>query len=100
VGRYDTRRKSRKRANSFRRTRREQSLLLQQAIHSLEEEIAKAGPKVEAKKAKQTSDVAADATPEPKSPAKIDVRSAAPRRWDGITFESVRSQVGRWLRRR
>ena len=39
--------------------------LLQQAIHSLEEEIAKSGPKVGAEKAKQTSDVAADAKPEP-----------------------------------
>jgi len=74
--------------------------LLQQAIHSLEEEIAKSGPKVGAEKAKQTPDVAADANPEPKSPAKIDVRSAAPRRWAGITFESVWGQVGRWLRRR
>jgi hypothetical protein len=74
--------------------------LLQQAIHSLEEEIAKSGPKVGAEKAKQTPDVAADAKPEPKSPAKIDVRSAAPRRRAGITFESVWGQVGRWLRRR
>jgi hypothetical protein len=74
--------------------------LLQQAIHSLEEEIAKSGPKVGAEKAKQTPDVAADAKPEPKSPAKIDARSAAPRRWAGITFESVWGQVGRWLRRR
>jgi hypothetical protein len=74
--------------------------LLQQAIHGLEEEIAKAGPKMEAEKAKRTQNVAADAKCEPKSPAKIDVRSAAPRRWAGITFESVRRRVGRWLRRR
>ena len=33
------------------------------------------------------TDTAAEATPEPTSPAKIDVRSAAPRRWAGITFE-------------
>jgi hypothetical protein len=74
--------------------------LLQQAIRSLEEEIAKVGPKVEVEKAKQAPDMVADAKPEPKSPAKIDVRSAAPRRWPGITFESVRGHVGRWLRRR
>jgi hypothetical protein len=54
----------------------------------------------EAEKAKQPPDVAVDAKPEPKSPADIDVRSAAPRRWAGIPFELVRGQVGRWLRRR
>jgi hypothetical protein len=74
--------------------------LLQQATHSLEQEIAKAGPKVEADKPKQPPDVSADTTPQPKFPTKIDVRSAAPRRWAGITFESVRGHVGRWLRRR
>ena len=74
--------------------------LLQQAIHSLEEEIAQAEPKLGAEKAKQTPAVVADAKPEPKSAEKPDVRSAAPRRWAGITFESVRGHVGRWLRRR
>jgi hypothetical protein len=74
--------------------------LLQQAIRSLEEEIAQAEPKPRAEKAKQTPAVAADAKPEPKSAEKPDVRSAAPRRWAGITFESVRGHVGRWLRRR
>jgi hypothetical protein len=74
--------------------------LLQHATHSLEQEIAKAGPKVEAEKPKKPPDVAADAKPEPKPPAKIEVRSAAPRRWAGITFESIRGHVGRWLRRR
>jgi hypothetical protein len=74
--------------------------LLQNAIRTLEDEIAAAGPKVdEPEKAKQTPE-AADAKPEPKSPAKIDVGSAAPRRWPGTTFESVRGHVGRWLRRR
>jgi hypothetical protein len=74
--------------------------LLQNAIRTLEEEIAATGPKVkEPEKAKQTPE-AADAKPEPKSPAKLDVRSAAPRRWPGITFESVWGHVGRWLRRR
>jgi hypothetical protein len=74
--------------------------LLQNAIRTLEDEIAKAGPKVEAEKAKQTPDVAPDAKPEPKSPTKIDVRSGAPRSWAGITYESVRDHVGRWLRRK
>ena len=74
--------------------------LLQQAIRSLEEEIAQAEPKLRAENAKQTPVVVADAKPEPKSPEKPDVRSAAPRRWAGITFESVRGHVGRWLRRR
>ena len=75
--------------------------LLQHATHSLEQEVAEAGPEVKtAGKAKQTPDVVADAKPEPKSPAKMDVRSAAPRRWAGITFESVRGHVGRWLRRK
>jgi hypothetical protein len=74
--------------------------LLQQAIHSLEEEIAESKPKVAAEKEKQTPDVVADAKPEPKSPEKPDVRSAVPRRWAGITFDSVRGHVGRWLGRR
>ena len=74
--------------------------LLQQAIRSLEEEIAQAEPKLRAEKAKQTPAVVADAKPEPKSAEKPGVRAAAPRRWAGITFESVRGHVGRWLRRR
>jgi hypothetical protein len=74
--------------------------LLQQAIHSLEEEITEAEPKLGAEKPKQAPVVVADAKPEPKSAEKPDVRSAAPRRWAGITFESVRGHVGRWLRRR
>ena len=74
--------------------------LLQQAIRSLEEEIAEAEPKVGAEKPKQAPVVVADAKPEPKSAEKPDVRSAAPRRWAGITFELVRGHVGRWLRRR
>jgi hypothetical protein len=75
--------------------------LLEDAIRTLEEEIAEAGPEVEkTERAKRTPDVVADAKPEPKSLAKIDVRSAAPRRWTGITFEAVRGHVGRWLRRK
>jgi hypothetical protein len=71
--------------------------LLQRAIHSLEEEIAEVEPKLRAEKAKQTPVVVADAKPAAEKP---DVRSVAPRRWAGITFESVRGRVGRWLRRR
>ena len=74
--------------------------LLQQAIRSLEEEIAQAEPMLPAEKAKQTPAIVADAEPEPKSVEKRDVRSAAPKRWAGITFESLRGRVGRWLRRR
>jgi hypothetical protein len=74
--------------------------LLQQAIRSLEEEIAHVEPKLRAENAKQTTAVVSDVKPEPKSPEKPAVRSAAPRRWAGITFESVRGHVGRWLRRR
>jgi hypothetical protein len=74
--------------------------LLQQAIHSLEKEIAESEPKVATENAKQTTDVVSDAKPEPKSPDEPVVRSAAPRRWTGITFESLRGHVGRWLRRR
>jgi hypothetical protein len=74
--------------------------LLQQAIRSLEEEIAEAEPKLRVEKPTQAPIAVADAKPEPKSPAKIDVGSVAPRRWPGITFESVRGHVGRWLRRR
>jgi hypothetical protein len=74
--------------------------LLQQAIRSLEEEIAQAEPKLRAEKAKQIPAVIADTKPEPKSAGKPDIRSVAPRRWAGITFESVRGHVGRWLRRR
>jgi hypothetical protein len=74
--------------------------LLQQAIRSLEEEIAQAEPMLPAEKAKQTPAIVADAEPDPKSVEKPGVRSAAPRRWVGITFESLRGHVGRWLRRR
>jgi hypothetical protein len=74
--------------------------LLQHAIRSFEEEIAQAEPKLRAERAKQTPAIVADAKPEPKSAEKPDIRSAAPRRWAGITFESVRGHVGRWLRRR
>jgi hypothetical protein len=74
--------------------------LLHQAIRSLEEEISQAEPKLRAEKAKQTPAVIADAKPEPKSAGKPNIRSAAPRCWAGITFESVRGHVGRWLRRR
>jgi hypothetical protein len=74
--------------------------LLQQAIRSLEEEIAEAEPKLRVEKPTQAPIAVADAKPEPKSAEKPDVRSAAPRRWAGITFESVRGHVGRWLRRR
>ena len=74
--------------------------LLQDAIRTLEEEIAGARSETrESEKSKVATDTAAEATPEPTSPAKIDVRSAAPRRWAGITFESVRAHVGRWLKR-
>ena len=74
--------------------------LLQQAIRSLEEEIAEAEPKLRVEKPTQAPIAVADAKPEPKSVEKPDVRSSAPRRWAGITFESVRGHVGRWLRRR
>jgi hypothetical protein len=74
--------------------------LLQQAIRSLDEEIAQAETKLPAEKAKQTPAIVADAKPEPKSSEKSNVRSAAPRRWAGITFASLRGHVGRWLRRR
>jgi hypothetical protein len=74
--------------------------LLQQAIRSLEEEIAQAEPNLPSEKAKQTPATVADAKPEPKSAEKPDLRLAAPRRWAGITFESLRSHAGRWLRRR
>ena len=73
--------------------------LLQQAIRSLEEEIARTEPKA-AEKAKHTPAIVAHTNPEPKSADQPDVRSAAPRRWAGITFKSVRSHLGRWLRRR
>jgi septum formation inhibitor MinC len=74
--------------------------LLHKAIRTLEEEISQAEPKLRAEKTKQTPAVIADAKPEPKSAAKPEVRPVAPRRWAGITFESVRGHVGRWLRRR
>jgi hypothetical protein len=74
--------------------------LLQQAIRSLEEEIAQAEPKSRAEKARQPPAVVTEAKPEPKSAEKPDVRSAAPRHWAGITFVSVWGHVGRWLRHR
>jgi hypothetical protein len=84
----------------FSQNRERAIALLQNAIRTLEEEIAQAEPKLRAEKAKQTPGVVADAKPEPKSAAKPEVRPVAPRRWAGITFESVRGYVGRWLRRR
>jgi hypothetical protein len=75
--------------------------LLQQAIQTLEEEIAKAGPERKVTdKPESMPDVAADEKPEPKSPAKVEVHLPAPRQWAGITFEAVRRRVGRWLRRK
>jgi hypothetical protein len=96
--RHDT--KVQEARNHFSENKTRAVALLQQAIHSLEKEIAESEPKVAAENAKQTTDVVSDAKPEPKSPDEPVVRPAAPRRWTGITFESLRGHVGRWLRRR
>jgi hypothetical protein len=69
--------------------------LLQKAISTLEYEIAKAGPVVEA------------ATPakEPVQDTKatltaVEARMLHPRRWGGIALEAAWRRVGRWWRRR
>jgi hypothetical protein len=75
--------------------------LLHNAIGTLGEEIAKAGPEVvEAEKSKETPNMVADAKPESKRAAKIDASSPTSRHWGGITFETVWRRVGRWLRRK
>jgi hypothetical protein len=75
--------------------------LLHQAIHSLEEEIARAGSDMEkSNQAKAAPKVAAPAAPEAASTATAEHRAPSARRWAGITLEGVRHHVGRWLKRR
>jgi uncharacterized small protein (DUF1192 family) len=69
--------------------------LLRHAISTLEDEIAKAGPVVEAatpaKEAVQ--DTKATLTP-------VEVRTLQPRRWGGIALEAAWRRMGRWWRGR
>jgi hypothetical protein len=75
--------------------------LIQQAIRTLEEEIAEAGSKVEkSNPSKPVAKATAEAPPKTTSPAKTELRAAAPRRWAGITLEGVRHRMGRWLKRK
>jgi hypothetical protein len=75
--------------------------LLQQAIRVLEEEIATSEPKVEKSASSKPAPMMATQAPiKTASPAKIELPAPAPRRWAGITLESVRRRMGRWLKRR
>ena len=74
--------------------------LLRKAISALEEEIADAGPVVEAVK-QSTATPAIEATQESKTAPKAgEVRMLRPRRWDGIAFEAVWRRMVRWWRGR
>jgi hypothetical protein len=75
--------------------------LLQQAIHSLENEIARAGSDTEkSNHTKAAPNVATPAAPEAASTATAEHRAPPPRRWAGVTLEGVRQRVGRWLKRK
>jgi hypothetical protein len=77
---------------------KERSLaLLRKAISALEEEIADAGPVVEAVK-QSTATPVIKATPESQTTPKI--RMLRPRRWGGIAFEAAWRRVARWWRGR
>jgi hypothetical protein len=75
--------------------------LLQQAIHTLEEEIAKSQPNVEkSEPTGRASIIATQAPAKAASPAKTERPAPAPRRWARISFEGVCRRLGRWLKRR
>jgi hypothetical protein len=80
---------------------KERSLaLLRKAISALEEEIADAGPVVEAVK-QSTATPVIEATQESKTTPKAgEVRMLRPRRWGGIVFEAAWRRVARWWRGR
>jgi hypothetical protein len=74
--------------------------LLRKAISALEEEIADAGPVVEAVKQSAATPVI-EATQESKTTPKAgEVRMFRPRRWGGIVFEPAWRRVARWWRSR
>jgi hypothetical protein len=69
--------------------------LLRQAISTLEDQIAKAGPVVEA------TTPAKEAVSDKKAPlTAVEVRMPRPRRWGGIAIEAAWRRVGRWWRGR
>jgi uncharacterized small protein (DUF1192 family) len=69
--------------------------LLQKAISTLEDEIAKAGPVVEA------ATPAKEAVQDTKATlTAVEVRMPQPRRWGGIAVEAAWRRVGRWWRGR
>jgi hypothetical protein len=74
--------------------------LLRKAISALEEEIADAGPVVEAAK-QSTATPVIEAAQESKTTPKADeIRMLQPRRWGGIAFEAAWRRVARWWRGR
>jgi hypothetical protein len=69
--------------------------LLQNAIRTLEDEIAKVGPVVE------TATPAKEAVQDTKATlTAVEVRMLQPRRWGGIALEAAWRRVGRWWRGR
>jgi hypothetical protein len=69
--------------------------LLRNAITTLEDEIAKAGPVVEA------STPAKEAVQDSKATlTAVEVRMLQPRRWGGIALEAAWRRMGRWWRGR
>jgi hypothetical protein len=67
--------------------------LLRKAISTLEDEIAKAGPVVEA------ATPAKEAVQDTKATlTAVEVRMLQPRRWGGIALEAAWRRVGRWWR--
>jgi hypothetical protein len=74
--------------------------LLRKAISALEEEIADAGPVVEAVK-QSTATPVIEATQESKTTPKAgEIRMLRPRRWGGIAFEAAWRRMVRWWRGR
>jgi hypothetical protein len=75
----------------FSKNRERSIALVQKAISTLEDDIAKAGPVVEA--ATPAKEAAQDTKA---TPTAVEVRKLQPRRWGGL--EAVWRRVGRWWR--
>jgi hypothetical protein len=85
----------------FSENRSRSIILLQQAIRTLEEEIAKSEPKVEkSEPSKAPPLTATQASAKAGASAKLELPAPAPRSWAGISLESVRRRLGRWLKRK
>ena len=97
-GRHDA--KAHEVRQNFSENKERSIALLRKAISALEEEIADAGPVVEAVK-QSTATPVIEATQESKTTPKAgEVRMLRPRRWGGIAFEAAWRRMVRWWRGR